>query len=38
MVGFFEFGVFDKGFAVLAPVFWLVKLVSGEEGDDKSGR
>lgn len=23
MVGFFELGVFDKGFAVLAPVFWL---------------
>lgn len=38
MVGFFEFGVFDKGFAVLAPVFWLERRVSDESEDDKSGR
>lgn len=28
MVCFFEFSVFDKYFAVLAPVFWLLKQVS----------
>lgn len=36
MVGFFEFGVFDKGFAVLAPVFWLKKQVSNESEDSRS--
>lgn len=38
MTGFFELGVFDKGFAVLAPVFWLERWVSDESEGDKSGR
>lgn len=28
MVCFFEFSVFDEYFAVLAPVFWLLKRIS----------
>lgn len=38
MIGFFELGVFDKGFAVLAPVFGLERRVSDESEGDKSGR
>lgn len=38
MVCFFEFGVFDKRFTVLAPIFWLQKQVSDECKNYRSGR
>lgn len=37
MVGFFELGVFDKGFAVLAPVFWLERRLVMKEKVIRAG-